>query len=272
MSLVVKLIGFNGSGTGGDRIAKATFRVPDEIRAMTVLPKTLTSTFLATKLICQTVADLAKYMLDGVDEDFIYVLLAMFPSDNIQLDWPIASPLQRDENISIHIMAFNRFLNNRLLGNTTFSLHRLLDQPTVQLAASLLDMNGIPLKASIKLEMSYYSPFSYEDDSVDELEAEDDDNIRSYISDDLSDNKALVSIERNIANIERNFNRRQDEGSHGDEESLMNRDSDSVGVPSDIEASFSEEAPLLEKPSFSKEIIQETNKNESVKQRSQSKR
>ncbi|XP_071746024.1 otoferlin isoform X2 [Lepeophtheirus salmonis] len=282
MSLVVKLIGFNGSGTGGDRIAKATFR--------------------GVSHISKTFEDRDDWI--DIDE---------------QLDWPIASPLQRDENISIHIMAFNRFLNNRLLGNTTFSLHRLLDQPTVQLAASLLDMNGIPLKASIKLEMSYYSPFSYEDDSVDELEAEDDDNIRSYISDDLSDNKALVSIERNIANIERNFNRRQDEvrlsrsssldhgsfteqkrkkpfsiikkrsnplktvrnvirtmgvvkGSHGDEESLMNRDSDSVGVPSDIEASFSEEAPLLEKPSFSKEIIQETNKNESIKQRSQSKR
>ena len=68
------------------------------------------------------------------------------------ISWPIASALHRSEDLEIQVLAFNRFLNNRLLGTTTFSLHRLIDEPTVQLSASLLDTNGRPLKVSLKLE------------------------------------------------------------------------------------------------------------------------
>jgi hypothetical protein len=43
-------------------------------------------------------------------------------------------------------MVYNRYLNNRPLGSTKFSLHRLLDEPCIQLAASLVDANERPLK------------------------------------------------------------------------------------------------------------------------------
>ena len=48
--------------------------------------------------------------------------------------------------MEIQVMAFNRFLNNRLLGYANLSLQRLLDENHIQLAVSLLDVNGRPLK------------------------------------------------------------------------------------------------------------------------------
>lgn len=65
------------------------------------------------------------------------------------LAWPIASQLQRNEEMEIQVLAFNRFLNNRLLGTTTLSLQRLLDESQIQLAASLIDINGRPLKVRL---------------------------------------------------------------------------------------------------------------------------
>ena len=62
------------------------------------------------------------------------------------ISWPIASQLQRMEEMEIQVMAFNRFLNNRLLGYANLSLQRLLDENHIQLAVSLLDVNGRPLK------------------------------------------------------------------------------------------------------------------------------
>ena len=64
------------------------------------------------------------------------------------ISWPIASQLQRKEEMEIQVLAFNRFLNNRLLGYANLSLQRLLDENQIQLAVSLLDVNGRPLKVS----------------------------------------------------------------------------------------------------------------------------
>ena len=72
------------------------------------------------------------------------------------ISWPIASALHRSEDLEIQVLAFNRFLNNRLLGSTTFSLHRLIDEPTIQLSASLLDANGRPLKVRYMIRANYH--------------------------------------------------------------------------------------------------------------------
>ena len=48
--------------------------------------------------------------------------------------------------MEIQVLAFNRFLNNRPLGSATLSLQRLLDESHIQLALSLIDFNGRPLK------------------------------------------------------------------------------------------------------------------------------
>ena len=56
--------------------------------------------------------------------------------------------LQRTEEMEIQVLTFNRFLNNRLLGTATLNLQRLLDENHIQLASSLLDINGRPLKVS----------------------------------------------------------------------------------------------------------------------------
>ena len=61
----------------------------------------------------------------------------------------MANPLQRSEEIEIQVMVYNRYLNNRPLGSTKFSLHRLLDEPSIQLAASLVDANEKPLKVTL---------------------------------------------------------------------------------------------------------------------------
>ncbi len=50
--------------------------------------------------------------------------------------------------MEVQVLAFNRFLNNRLLGSASLSLQRLLDESQIQLAASLIDINGRPLKVS----------------------------------------------------------------------------------------------------------------------------
>ena len=50
--------------------------------------------------------------------------------------------------MEIQVLAFNRFLNNRLLGYANLNLQRLLDENEIQLAVSLLDINGRPLKVS----------------------------------------------------------------------------------------------------------------------------
>ena len=39
-----------------------------------------------------------------------------------------------------------RFLNNRLVAQVSLSLHRLLDEPRIQLAACLLDQSNKPTK------------------------------------------------------------------------------------------------------------------------------
>ena len=49
-----------------------------------------------------------------------------------RLSWPIASTIHRHEEMEVQILTFNRFLTNRLLGSTTFSLHRLLDESTIR--------------------------------------------------------------------------------------------------------------------------------------------
>ena len=49
-----------------------------------------------------------------------------------RLSWPIASTIHRHEEMEVQILTFNRFLANRLLGSTTFSLHRLLDESTIR--------------------------------------------------------------------------------------------------------------------------------------------
>ena len=57
-------------------------------------------------------------------------------------------------------MVYNRYLNNRPLGSTKFSLHRLLDEPCIQLAASLVDTNDKPLKVTlINLELILCTKF-----------------------------------------------------------------------------------------------------------------
>ena len=71
------------------------------------------------------------------------------------LDWPLATALHRSEEMSIQILAFNRFLNNRLLGTTVFSLHRLLDESPLNLSASLVDPNGRPLKVKKHTEEDF---------------------------------------------------------------------------------------------------------------------
>ena len=71
------------------------------------------------------------------------------------LSWPIASQLQRNEEMEIQVLSFNRFLNNRPLGSATLSLQRLLDESHIQLALSLIDINGRPLKVR-----KYFSNFS----------------------------------------------------------------------------------------------------------------
>ena len=70
------------------------------------------------------------------------------------LSWPIASQLQRNEEMEIQVLAFNRFLNNRPLGSATLSLQRLLDESHIQLALSLIDFNGRPLKVRFFLTFS----------------------------------------------------------------------------------------------------------------------
>ncbi len=67
------------------------------------------------------------------------------------ISWPIASQLQHNEEMELQVMAFNRFLNNRLLGTASLNLQRLLDESSIQLKASLLDINGRPLKVSFPL-------------------------------------------------------------------------------------------------------------------------
>ena len=57
--------------------------------------------------------------------------------------------------MEIQVLAFNRFLNNRPLGSATLSLQRLLDESHIQLALSLIDINGRPLKVR-----KYFSNFS----------------------------------------------------------------------------------------------------------------
>jgi hypothetical protein len=48
------------------------------------------------------------------------------------------------------VMVYNRYLNNRPLGSTKFSLHRLLDEPSIQLSASLVDAFDKPLKVNCR--------------------------------------------------------------------------------------------------------------------------
>ena len=43
----------------------------------------------------------------------------------------------------------HRFLNNRLVAQVSLSLHRLLDEPRVELSACLLDQNNKPTKVRI---------------------------------------------------------------------------------------------------------------------------
>ena len=71
------------------------------------------------------------------------------------LSWPIASQLQLNEEMEIQVLAFNRFLNNRLLGSAQLSLQRLLDESQIQLALSLIDINGRPLKVGAYTVRTY---------------------------------------------------------------------------------------------------------------------
>ena len=57
--------------------------------------------------------------------------------------------------MEIQVLAFNRFLNNRPMGSATLSLQRLLDESHIQLALSLIDINGRPLK----VRKYYFSNF-----------------------------------------------------------------------------------------------------------------
>ena len=54
-------------------------------------------------------------------------------------------------------MVYNRYLNNRPLGSTKFGLHRLLDEPSIQLAASLVDANDKPLKVIQTIDFNKYN-------------------------------------------------------------------------------------------------------------------
>ena len=58
------------------------------------------------------------------------------PPPTQRLSWPIASTIHRHEDMEVQVLTFNRFLTNRLLGSTTFSLHRLLDESTIREARS----------------------------------------------------------------------------------------------------------------------------------------
>ena len=62
----------------------------------------------------------------------ISYLLRMSLACMQRLSWPIASTIHRHEEMEVQILTFNRFLANRLLGSTTFSLHRLLDESTIR--------------------------------------------------------------------------------------------------------------------------------------------
>ncbi len=67
------------------------------------------------------------------------------------LTWPLASALHRSEEISVQVLSPSRFLSHRVLAATTFGLHRLIDEPHIQLEASLVDHNARPVKVSLCL-------------------------------------------------------------------------------------------------------------------------
>ena len=80
-----------------------------------------------------------------------------------------------------------------MLGQVSFSLHRLLEEPCIQLAASLVDPAQRPVRAMLHLQVWYSGP-----GQMNILQGEIEE-----------DQQALIDIERNIANLERSLSASQ---------------------------------------------------------------
>ncbi|XP_023341789.1 otoferlin [Eurytemora carolleeae] len=171
MSVGVRLEKFTGAGTSGERIFKLTFR---GVSKQTKLFDHKGD----TSVITQTV------------------------------EWPIARGLDVDEKLEILLLAHNRFLNNRVVAVVSLPLHRLLDESHQQLMATMLDPNNRPIKASLELFIWYKGPGIHFRNFMD-MDTGTEQDESAWEGDMSDDQRALIDIEKNIANIERSMSANQ---------------------------------------------------------------
>uniref|UniRef100_H2Z074 C2 domain-containing protein n=1 Tax=Ciona savignyi TaxID=51511 RepID=H2Z074_CIOSA len=77
---------------------------------------------------------------------------------NEVFDWPVASPIEDREMISIDVFNYNKVFSNRLIGRFQMVLQQVVKDGEISLEESLLDSNNTALKTTISIQIKYLAP------------------------------------------------------------------------------------------------------------------
>uniref|UniRef100_T1JBU8 C2 domain-containing protein n=1 Tax=Strigamia maritima TaxID=126957 RepID=T1JBU8_STRMM len=111
-------------------------------------------------------------------------------------EWPVARAIERHEILQIQILNYNKYFNNRVIGNYGLVLQHVVDDGLLKLTDTLLDANNMPIGILLSMEIKYCCPES----SSSSLASANPDY--HYFDDDQ---QTLLDIEQNIANLERSL-------------------------------------------------------------------
>ncbi|ELU18287.1 hypothetical protein CAPTEDRAFT_185768 [Capitella teleta] len=88
-------------------------------------------------------------ILENVDENAVFDEL---------FEWPVARPIESEEQIDIQLFNYNKYLSNRLLGSFRMVLQQLIEVGHLNVSDCLLDDNNVLTKTCLTFELTYNAP------------------------------------------------------------------------------------------------------------------
>ncbi|XP_059472296.1 otoferlin isoform X4 [Neocloeon triangulifer] len=134
-------------------------------------------------------------------------------------EWPIGRPIEPDETVSVALVLHSRLLPDRSIGHYIVPLQKVVKEGKLSLRDSLLDNNAKTLPATISLEMRYTVPGT--DDSIDGWSPDEG----------MDEERLLVDIQQNIANLEKTLTSNERRASWSHEQASTSRTIDKSPAP-----------------------------------------
>ncbi|CAM1319906.1 FER1L6 (predicted) [Pycnogonum litorale] len=115
-------------------------------------------------------------------------------------EWPIARAIESHETIELQILHGNKYFTKKTIGIYGLVLQQLIEDGFLKVCDSLLDINNMPIGATVTFDVTYHTP----DGSIGEWSG----GGFEYPSVD-DDQQALIAMEQNITRLERTYSQRE---------------------------------------------------------------